>query len=134
MVHTTSEALSEYEAHIGNKGVASNTRSLIKKHLLPRLCPTLDFGKTQDAAAILNQLPIAGFVVRADPIFQQYLSGVEEAGTRKVAKSQWKRFCKWLQEQVWYITEPVSLETLSVVLPQFTHFKSIPVPKQKGLR
>ena len=126
------DSLSEYESYVDTR-VADNTRSLIKKHILPGLVPSLVRGKsTQKLTPVLEKVPVAGFIEQANPILQAKLLEIENSGTRKVIKSQWNRFGTWLQEQDWYCSEPMAPETPGEASPQYTHFERIPVPKEKG--
>ena len=126
------DSLSQYGNHVDTR-VADNTRSLIKKHILPGLVPSLGFGKlTQKLTPILEKIPVAGFIHQANPILQAKLLEIQNSGTRKVIKSQWNRFCIWLQEQDWYCSEPIAPETPGEASPQYTHFELIPVPQEKG--
>ena len=82
------DSLSEYESHVDTR-VADNTRSLIKKHILPGLVPSLVRGKsTQKLTPVLEKVPVAGFIEQANPILQAKLLEIENSGTRKVIKSQ----------------------------------------------
>lgn len=116
------EALEEYQQVRGRE--AANIRSLIKLHLLSQVLPILGLQSLQHKPVpyIFDQIPINGFIGIAEPIFQQQLPLVENPNTRKVMKSQWKRFCQWLREQAWYCDERPQLQaSVEDSTPPFTH-------------
>lgn len=121
MVQTLLEATNEYQRL--REQEANNIRSLIKKRVLPELLPTLGLERLQQKSTevVFDQIPIAGFVITARPIIHQQLLQVGNSGTRKVMKSQWKRFCDWLQTQAWYVAEPILTVSPSEEITPFTH-------------
>jgi integrase len=121
MVKVLLEALEEYKALRGSE--ANNIRSHIKKRVLPELLTASEIERWQHKPldVVLEQIPVAGFVVLASPIFERNRLQVENDNTRKVMKSQWKRFCNWLQAQDWYVAEPIARALVVEESVTFTH-------------
>lgn len=133
MSKTILETLEEYQQFRG-KQEAANIRSVIKTQLLPQLLPVLGLQSLQHKPVpyVLDQIFINGFIAIADPIVQKHLPLVENPKTRKVLKSQWKRFCQWLQEQKWYSHEPPQLRNCEEEpVPKFTHLPTGVAPKPR---
>jgi hypothetical protein len=100
MAKSLLDSLSKYESHVGI-GVANNTRSLIKKHILPELLSSLDFEKsTQKVTPVWEELPVAGFIEQANPILQSKLLKVEKAGTRKVINPSGNAFVHGFRSKI----------------------------------
>ncbi|XHX79451.1 MAG: tyrosine-type recombinase/integrase [Stenomitos frigidus ULC029] len=71
---------------------------------------------------VFEHIPLAGFVARANPIFQSQRLQLARSNTLKVEKSQWKRFCTWLQAHEQYVPDPAPLVPVSeAVQPAYTH-------------
>lgn len=87
-MQTLLEALAEYRKFRGNE--ANNIRSYIKKRVFIELLSDLKIERWQhkDIEVTLEQVPIAGFVSIASPIFERHLLDVQNSNTRKVMKSQ----------------------------------------------
>jgi len=124
MLQNLLEALEEYRKLRSRE--ANNVRSQLKKHVLPELLLAWKLERLQQRRTdfVLEQLPVAGFVVTANPIFQRKLLQVNNANTRKVMKSQWKRFCEWIQVQEWYIPEPIPCTPVLKETMPFTHLSA----------
>ena len=123
MAKLLSHILSEYQLFSGNRGV-SNLRSILKRRILPDLLKLDGLQQLQNKNLdyILDHIPLAGFVTRADPIFQNQLLQLPPSDTLKVEKSQWKRFCNWLKEHSAYVPEPAPLAPAAEkTLPTYTH-------------
>ncbi|HEY9894883.1 MAG TPA: hypothetical protein V6D34_05620 [Candidatus Sericytochromatia bacterium] len=86
-MQTLLEALEEYQKFRGNE--ANNIRSYIKKRVILELLSDLKIELWQHKSinVIAEQVPIAGFVSLASPIFEQHLLDVQNSNTRKVMKS-----------------------------------------------
>ena len=118
-----SHILSEYQLFSGNRGV-SNIRSILKRRILPDLLKLDGLQQLQgkNLDYILDNIPLAGFVTLADPIFQNQLLQLPPSGTLRVEKSQWKRFCNWTKEHAEYVPDPAPLAPAAEeTLPTYTH-------------
>jgi hypothetical protein len=99
-----SDALSAYQLCFGNREF-SNLRSILKRRILPDLLKLDGLqplqGKKLDY--IFEHMPLAGFVARANPIFHSQRLQLARSNTLNVEKSQWKRFCTWLEAHEQYV-------------------------------
>jgi integrase len=123
MAKMLSHILLEYHLFSGVRGV-SNLRSILKRRIFPDLLKLDGLqplqGKNLDY--IFDHIPLAGFVTRADPIFQNQLLQFPPSDTLKVEKSQWKRFCTWLKKHAEYVPDPALLAPVAEKTPPtYTH-------------
>jgi integrase len=121
MAEVLSEILSEYQAQFGKREF-SNLRSILKRRILPNLLKLDGLQHLQDKKLdyIFEHIPLAGFVVTADPIFQSQILQLPRSNACNVERSQWKRFCTWLQAHKEYVPVPVPLVSEKAP-PTYTH-------------
>ncbi|MBD2038248.1 site-specific integrase [Leptolyngbya sp. FACHB-321] len=118
-----SDFLLAYQLFSSNREF-SNLRSILKRRILPSLLKLDGLQQLQGKKLdyIFEHLPLAGFIARANPIFQSQLLQLARSNTLKVEKSQWKRFCTWLQAHEQYVPDPAPLVPVSeAVQPAYTH-------------
>ncbi|MGV0027304.1 hypothetical protein [Phormidesmis priestleyi] len=115
MIESLAEALHEYQKTNGDREMGE-VRSIIKVHILSELLINLGLKELQHQKPnhVLAQTPIAGFVATAGPIFKQSIFQLPESRTLVVKRSKWNRFCKWLQQQAWYLPDPILREIIPV--------------------
>jgi integrase len=136
MSEVLSEILLEYQAQFGKREF-SNLRSILKRHILPNLLKLDGLQHLQDKKLdyIFEHIPLAGFVVIADPIFQSQILQLPRSKTCNVEKSQWKRFCTWLQAHKEYVPVPAPLAPVSEkALPTYTHIPRGTLKAVKALK
>ena len=94
------EALDQYEVAT-SKRETGEVRSIINLHILSRLLIALELKELQhrNLKYVLDQIPLAGFVALADPIFNEVLLMMTASRTRSVKKSKWNRCRNWLSQQ-----------------------------------
>lgn len=128
-VITLADALIEYRNSVGEQEVA-NIRSIIKKHFLVGLLPNLELPAQAalPGLSIFNEIPISGFIDSAQPLFLIHLQQLSNVKTLRVRKSQWKRFCEWLQNQKWYSSV---LPVVEISKNNIDTFKHLPEGIQK---
>ena len=121
-----SDALSAYQICFGNREF-SNLRSILKRRILSDL---LKFDGLQPLQGkkldyIFEHIPLAGFVARANPIFHSQRLQLARSNTLNVEKSQWKRFCTWLEAHEQYVPDPAPLVPVSeAVQSAYSHIPS----------
>jgi integrase len=123
MAEMLSDFLLEYQLCSGKREF-SNLRSILKRRILPGLLKLDGLQQLQgkNLDYIFEHIPLAGFVAIADPIFQNQILQLARSNTLKVEKSQWKRFCTWLQAHEQYIPDPAPLVPVSeAVQPAYSH-------------
>jgi hypothetical protein len=123
MISSVSESLLEYQKNVKKKEVDEIRSILYTCGLAKLLIPfKLEELKNQRLDYILDKIPISGFVVVADPIIRAEILQISVASTRKVKKSKWNRYCKWLEQQDWYLPEPTQITiTVKESEPTYTH-------------
>ena len=122
MIKSLAEALNQYQEVNGSRE-AGEVRSIINVHILRELLTVLDLKDLQNRKpkVVINQIPIAGLVAIADPIFKQSILQLPESDTLQVRRSKWKRFCTWLQQQDWYLSDSISREIILIKSKFNTH-------------
>ncbi len=123
MLNLLSNALFPYQPLV-SKQQFSNLRSILRRRILPDLLKDADLQAlpAQKLDYIFEQIPLAGFVAITEPILKKQLLQVANPGIQKVEKSQWKRFCTWLEAQEWYDPETAPIDpSLETSKPAYTH-------------
>ncbi|MBW4473551.1 MAG: tyrosine-type recombinase/integrase [Stenomitos rutilans HA7619-LM2] len=123
MAKMLSDLLLEYQLFSNNREF-SNLRSILKRRIFPDLLKLDGLQQLQGKKLdyMLEHMPLAGFVALANPIFQSQILQLARSNTLKVEKSQWKRFCTWLQAHEQYVPDPAPLVSVSeAVQPAYSH-------------
>lgn len=119
------EAVLAYK-EVAGKDATNNIRSILRRRVLPTLLAAYNLhtlqGKNLDY--VLENIPLAGFVAVAEPIFQDQILQLKNSNTRKIEKSQWKRFCASLPAQNGDDPLPFLIDpNLKQAKPAYTHLR-----------